>query len=337
MRKRFIVSICFRCLLIVCFLHCGTVALIARGSNPLEESGLEASIKQLAKDIAGQMTQRNISKIAIDDFTDLNGRKSALGDFISEELVTNFYMTGSGSFDVVERRELARVMKEQKLQSTGSLDRTSIAKIGKLLGVEAIVTGSIASWGKAIKINARMIGVENARVFAAASKKVLSDPMIESLMNQSARSQGSSGGSSDVQIQRSDAFFQNKFLRIDPKAIHKNKKKDKVTVTLKFKNLLSKTLMLGLNRQAYPTLDCHNGEALTRYSISGIARVNDGKYTKMDQASSFGSGDETAVILTFESREPIESDTFSISINLLRFVDDGKFHRFSAGIPNLKL
>ena len=70
--------------------------------------------------------------------------KFDIGDFISEELVTNFYTQGAGSFEVVERRELARVLKEQKLGGSGLLNKKTIAKVGEVLGIDAIVTGSIA-------------------------------------------------------------------------------------------------------------------------------------------------------------------------------------------------
>ncbi len=341
MARKIVRLVCSNVLVIVCSLICLSQFAMAQNSNSSPDSGLEASIHQLAKEIAAQMTQRNIKKIAIDDFTDLNGRQSALGDFISEELVTNFYTAGAGSFDVVERRELARVMQEQKLQNTGLLDKTSIATIGKLLGVEAIVTGSIAYWGKAIKINARMIGVENAKVFAAAAKKVPMDPMIEDLLNQSARATGFGSNASGVQIQRFDAFFQNKFLRVEPKAIHKSKDKKKVVVTLVFKNISKETLMIAMdvlsNDHPKATLDCHNGEVLRAPSNTGIAVMQFG-HERIERSSILDTGDVGSTILAFESDDEVGSDTFSLSIEMFRLTDkNSKSKRFTVGIPNLKL
>lgn len=49
----------------------------------------------------------------------------------------------SGRFSVIEREQLALVMKEQGLAQSGALDPQSAARIGKILGVRYIVTGGI--------------------------------------------------------------------------------------------------------------------------------------------------------------------------------------------------
>jgi curli biogenesis system outer membrane secretion channel CsgG len=54
--------------------------------------------------------------------------------------------TLSKMFSVVERDKLALVLKEQGLASTGALDPTTAAKIGRILGVKYIVTGAISTF-----------------------------------------------------------------------------------------------------------------------------------------------------------------------------------------------
>jgi curli biogenesis system outer membrane secretion channel CsgG len=49
----------------------------------------------------------------------------------------------SGKFSVIEREQLALVMKEQGLSQSGALDPQSAARVGKILGVRYIVTGGI--------------------------------------------------------------------------------------------------------------------------------------------------------------------------------------------------
>jgi len=307
-----------------------------------QESGLEESVHQLAVDIAKQMKKRNVRKIAIDDFTDLNGYKSALGDFISEELVTNFYSEGMGNFDVVERRELARIVKEQKLGSTGLLNKQSIAKIGKILGVEAIVTGSIAYLGNSIKINARMIGVENAKVFAAAARKISKDATIEELINQSSRSSFTSG-STGIQSQRFDSYFQNKFLRVEPKTINRSKDKKRLIITLTFRNISKNEIYIALEssvglyrRKVNVLLDCHNGSSVSFPKFIGIRHVWTGNIK--EGYSALESGAESVVILTFESKNTIECETFSLVAEMMQHSGQGdkRFH-FTVGIQNLKL
>ena len=316
---------------------------------------LEEGIQQLAVDIATQMKERNIKKIAVDDFTDLNGYKSALGDFISEELVTNFYTQSLGNFDVVERRELARVLKEQKLGGSGLLDKNTIAKIGEILGIDAIVTGSIAYLGKNIKINARMIGVENAKVFAAAARKIPKDETVEELLRQSARQSSSVGqsvaASSGVQSQRHDVYFQNSLLHVSPAAINRSKDKKSISLALQFKNLTNEKIYLavvrGYDKQAAAASIMSNaGNAIggcTRYCtdkvrVTGLSalyggdreRKNKKNYTEIDPQSN------STVIFTFKSRQEIEGSIFSFSVDMLRH-QGSRYTKFPIGIPNIEL
>jgi curli biogenesis system outer membrane secretion channel CsgG len=67
-----------------------------------------------------------------------------LGEAAADELVTQ--MVKAGDFTVVERAQLAAVMAEQKLGQTGAVDTSTAARIGKLLGVQFILTGSITQF-----------------------------------------------------------------------------------------------------------------------------------------------------------------------------------------------
>lgn len=67
-----------------------------------------------------------------------------LGDAAADELVTQLLKTGD--FTVIERAQLAAVLAEQKLGATGAVDSSTAARIGKLLGVQYILTGSITQF-----------------------------------------------------------------------------------------------------------------------------------------------------------------------------------------------
>ena len=49
----------------------------------------------------------------------------------------------SNRFEMVERNKIDKVFKEQNLGMTGMIDESSAAEVGKLLGAEYIVFGSI--------------------------------------------------------------------------------------------------------------------------------------------------------------------------------------------------
>ena len=123
----------------------------------------------LAKEIteAGAMVQGK--KIAIIPFSYADGRAGATkdGSVISERLTIK--MINMHKFEIIERSVLDKVMAELKLQSSGMIDASSAQQLGKLLGVEAIVTGTLVETSDGqIEVNARLIKTETAQAIGAS-------------------------------------------------------------------------------------------------------------------------------------------------------------------------
>lgn len=135
-------------------------------------SDLESGVKDMAEQISKNMTSGNKKKVAIVDFSDLDGNVPVLGQFLAEELITQLFMISPGQFEVVERRQLLKLENELILSQAGFIEEKSIKKMGQVLGVDAIVTGSITDLGNTVKVNARLIGVESAKVFAVAATNI---------------------------------------------------------------------------------------------------------------------------------------------------------------------
>jgi TolB-like protein len=148
------------------------VCLLGGSGLAWAAADLEEGVKELADKITKSMVEKGTHKIAIVDFSDLNGAVTALGQFLAEELTTQLFQLAPGKFEVVERRQLLRLEEELVLGQLGVLDEKTLKQMGKVLGVEAIVTGSMADLGNMIKVNARMIAVETAKVFAVAATSI---------------------------------------------------------------------------------------------------------------------------------------------------------------------
>src|SRR5690606_21238006 len=67
-----------------------------------------------------------------------------LGRAAADELVTQ--LLNGGQFTVIERTQLESVIAEQKLGASGAVDASTAARIGKILGVQFILTGSITQF-----------------------------------------------------------------------------------------------------------------------------------------------------------------------------------------------
>jgi len=75
----------------------------------------------------------------------LFGSDIDVGKGITDLLVT--FLVKDGTYSVIERKMLDKIMAEQNFSNSDRANPTSAAKLGKLLGVDAIITGSITQFG----------------------------------------------------------------------------------------------------------------------------------------------------------------------------------------------
>jgi TolB-like protein len=139
-----------------------TVALCAFQASAADD------IKALAKAIAGTAGAQKIKRVAVVPFTGPRGTASYSGSIVSERLVVQ--ILARGEIDVVERRFLEKVLEEQRLGVFGIMDPATVKTLGKVLGVDAILTGTVVELkGERVEVNARLINTETAQVLAAAT------------------------------------------------------------------------------------------------------------------------------------------------------------------------
>lgn len=86
-----------------------------------------------------------------------------LTDRLSTELIN------IGTFNVVERSIMEEVLQEQGFQQSGCTSNECVVEVGKLVGVEQMVTGSMGKIGSIYTISARLIDVETGRVLSQKS------------------------------------------------------------------------------------------------------------------------------------------------------------------------
>lgn len=78
-----------------------------------------------------------------------------VADLLVEKLVKG------GAFSVIERKAIDKVLSEQNFSNSDRADASSAAKIGRLLGVDAIIIGSITQFGrddKSVKVGGGAFG-----------------------------------------------------------------------------------------------------------------------------------------------------------------------------------
>ncbi len=143
-------------------------------------ASLDDQISALSNQISTKMTEQKKHTIAVIEFSDLQGNVTNFGRFLSEELITKLFETGK--FKVIERQLLDKVIEEQKLSLQGVVEPESAKKLGKILGVDAICSGTITDLGQSLEINARLISTQTGEIVAVASTKIFKDDSVLHLM-----------------------------------------------------------------------------------------------------------------------------------------------------------
>ncbi|MBP7795367.1 MAG: hypothetical protein KA059_01165 [Elusimicrobiales bacterium] len=109
-----------------------------------------------------------------------------LGQAVSDILITE--LVKSNRFVVVDRDKINKIMDEQKFQQQGAVDSQTAVKVGKLLGLEAIVVGAITNFGvrtegsnylltqtkrqvAEVSVDIRVIDVQSGQIILADSGK----------------------------------------------------------------------------------------------------------------------------------------------------------------------
>lgn len=171
------------------------------GANPQSMRGssdLDLRIDELSRQISNGLAENQKSTIAVVEFVDLKGRVTDLGRFLAEKLITRLYQTKK--FKVIERQLLNKIVNEQKLSLTGMIDPSTAQRLGKLLGVDAIASGTVTDLGKTLDVNARLINTQTGEIFAVASVDIAKDEAVLKLMEK-----GEDGPNADQSKTQSDS------------------------------------------------------------------------------------------------------------------------------------
>jgi len=179
-----------------------------------------------AQDAPAQRKKR----IAIMDFdyatvhagvSEIFGQDIDIGKGIADLLVTD--LVKDGSYSIIERKALDKIMAEQNFSNSDRANPASAAKIGKLLGVDAILVGSITQFGSETKnlglggaggnwgghglggfghkntkaivgLSARLVDIDTGEVLAVAEGKGVSSRGSTSLLGGGGNWHGGGGG-----------------------------------------------------------------------------------------------------------------------------------------------
>ncbi|MEJ2637010.1 MAG: FlgO family outer membrane protein [Calditrichia bacterium] len=156
---------------------------VVPGKTVVQKNALNPQLENLTEQIVTSLSQKQKSKIAVIEFSNLQGKVTQFGMYLAEELITRLYRTNR--FEVIERQLLNKVLQEHKLNMSGIIDASSAKELGRILGVDAIASGSVTDLGNNVKVNARLISTETGKIFSVASVTIFKDEVVRKLMGES--------------------------------------------------------------------------------------------------------------------------------------------------------
>ena len=156
------------------------IMLLSPQSILAQDMSLDEGLNTIADQISESVISEKIRTVAVMDFNDLQGNVTLLGRFIEEELVTRLFQ--ANQFKVIERSLLEKALEELKFNLSDLVDPSVAKQLGKMVGADAIVTGTITDLGQSIKINARIIAVESGEVIGASGAKVVKDASVGEML-----------------------------------------------------------------------------------------------------------------------------------------------------------
>ena len=115
-------------------------------------------------------------KIVVHEFTDMSRRVTPEGQLVAERLTTKLVQTGK--FQMIERSRLEAALKELNIQASGVIDENTAIRAGRLLGAEAVVTGTLARLNGKFEVNARMISVETGVIICGQIASLGEDDLL---------------------------------------------------------------------------------------------------------------------------------------------------------------
>jgi len=154
----------------------------------------------------------------------LFGTNVDVGRGISDLLVR--HLVEDGTYSVIERQAMGKILAEQNFSNSDRADANSAAKIGRLLGVDAIIVGSITQFGNdnkhtnvggggyglgrfgiggvghskskaVVQVDARLVNIDTAEIIGVASGKGESSRESTSLIGAGGGWSGGGGGAVD--------------------------------------------------------------------------------------------------------------------------------------------
>ena len=137
------------------------------------------TLDQALKEAALRIDERIVggSKIAPLNF---NSPHDKFSDYVLDELTAN--LVDSNKLTVVDRKEVDLIRKEFDFQFSGEVGDDSMQELGRMLGAQSIISGSLTDLGDFNRIVIRVLNVQTASVIVQYRANIAKDNIVNALL-----------------------------------------------------------------------------------------------------------------------------------------------------------
>jgi hypothetical protein len=183
-----------------------TAALLgACGSGPAPQSPEGVSLNQAIGQAAAHVESRlpPETKLALLNF---NSPTEAFSRYVLDELAALF--VDSGRLLIVDRADMDLIRAETEFQLSGEVSDESARSIGKMLGAQSILSGSLTELGSLYRFTVKALNVETARIEALFPQDLLPDSRAEALLGTAGLTQAAPSQAATPQTTRQQSAQQ---------------------------------------------------------------------------------------------------------------------------------
>ncbi|WP_461257134.1 CsgG/HfaB family protein [Treponema sp. R80B11-R83G3] len=154
---------------------------LACASKPeqVASSGGMITLDQALKDASTRIDERVAAKTKIAPLN-FNSPHDKFSSYVLDEVTAN--LVDSGKLTVVDRKEVELIRGEFNFQLSGEVGDDSMQQLGRMLGAQSIISGSLTDMGGFYRIVIRVLNVQNASVEVQYRANITSDNVMAALL-----------------------------------------------------------------------------------------------------------------------------------------------------------
>ena len=161
-----------RKIFVLCLLMIPGINSFAQESRPVS---INEAIRSAMVYLTGQIAPN--SKIVVLNFS---APTEELSNYIIEDL--SGYIVNNRTLTVVDRRNLEVLQQELNFQMSGNVSDETAQAIGKMLGAQSIISGSISLLGRNYRFRVQAVEVETAAIQGVHTVSVVEDATLAALL-----------------------------------------------------------------------------------------------------------------------------------------------------------